>query len=52
MNDNLLYHPLDLNIRVVLREQANQLIDTLDILEIEELQEDESEELLNTALAL
>ena len=52
MNDNLLYHPLDLDIRAVLREQANQLIDTLYIPEIEELQEDESEDLLNTALAL
>jgi hypothetical protein len=52
MNDNLLYHLLDLDIGAVLREQANQLIETLDIPEIEELLEDESEDLLDTVPAL
>jgi hypothetical protein len=47
MNDNLLYHPSDLDIGVVLREQADQLIETLDIPEIEELIEDESRDLLD-----
>jgi len=52
MNDNLLYHPSDLDIGAVLREQADQLIETLDIPEIEELLEDESEDLLDTVPAL
>jgi hypothetical protein len=52
MNDNLLYHPSDLDIGAVLREQADQLIKTLDIPEIEELLEDESEDLLDTVPAL
>ena len=47
MNDNLLYHPLDLDIRVVLREQADQLIETLDLPEIEVILEDENGDLLN-----
>ena len=51
MNNNLLYHPSDLDIRALLREQADQLIKTLNILEIEELIEDESEDLLDTVLA-
>ena len=47
MNDNLLYHPSDLDIRVVLREQADQLIETLDLPEIEVILEDESRDLLD-----
>ena len=47
MNDNLLYHPLDLDIRAVLREQADQLIEILDLPEIEVILEDESGDLLN-----
>jgi hypothetical protein len=51
MNNNLLYCPLDLDISVVLRDQASQLIETLNILEIEELLEDESEDLFDTITA-
>ena len=52
MNNNLLYHPLDLDIRVVLREQADQLIETLDLPEIEELQEDENDNLLDIEVSV
>ena len=51
MNNNLLYCPSDLDIGVVLRDQASQLIETLDIPEIEELLEDESEDLFDTITA-
>ena len=47
MNDNLLYHPSDLDIRAVLREQADQLIETLDLPEIEVILEDENGDLLD-----
>lgn len=48
MDDNLLYHPSDLDIRVVLREQADQLIEILDLLEYEDIEIAEDEDLLNT----
>jgi hypothetical protein len=35
MNDNLIYHPLDLDIGAILKEHTNQLIETLDIPEMQ-----------------
>ena len=52
MNNNLLYHPSDLDIGAVLREQADQLIETLDLPEIEELQEDENDNLLDIEVSV
>jgi hypothetical protein len=43
MNDDLLYHPLDLDIGAILKEHVDQLIETLDIpeMQISELSDDE-----------
>ena len=50
MNNTILYHLVDLDIRAILQEEADQLIKTLNLLEtqVTELTNDESEYLLDT----
>ena len=48
MNNNLLYHPSNLDVGVVLTKYIEQLIKTLKILEIQEIElGNESKDLLN-----
>jgi hypothetical protein len=50
MNDNILYHLVDLDIRAILQEEADHLIETIDLpkTQVIELTNNESEDLLNT----
>ena len=46
MNDNILYHPADLDIRAILQEEADHLIKTLDITETQVTELADSEDFL------
>ena len=48
MNDNILYHLVDLDIRAILQEEADHLIETLDIPETQVIELTDSEDLLDT----
>ena len=48
LNNNLLYNLTDLDIGDILKEQADQLIETLELPEIQVMEDDESEDLLDT----
>ena len=52
MDNNLLYHPSDLDIAAVQREQADSLIEAIELPEMQETEpdEDESEDLLDMRL--
>ena len=48
MNDNILYHPADLDIGAILQEEADHFIETLDIPETQVTELTDSEDLLDT----
>ena len=48
MNNNLLYDPTDLDISTLLKEQADQLIETLELPEMQIIEDNESEDLFDT----
>ena len=48
MNNNLLYDPTDLDISALLKEQADQLIESLELLEMQIIEDNESEDLFDT----